>query len=352
MLVVVAHGETASLCRCHGGGDGDGGGGNGGSGGDGGGDDGGGRGGKITVASWTLRALASMPRLLASDEVMAIELRVVAVVAAASEAEPCRMMLMVTAVDVAIGVVTVTFCPSALANEPVSALCSWAASVAFALRLSAVPAGMAMTKVTSMPLCSRRPSGPSPCSSPCSRRPEPIVTLQPAGCPLQTLLWTLARSVVGSAPAGSSRPNVDLFSTMTSALGLAPVDARRAVMISAAFLPSVASEVSATPTDAVKERGGKGGDDGGEMGGDGGGGDGGDAGGEGGGGVGEGEGGGGDNVDPGTPARQQVLRQMSLYSAGEVLSHCTLKTVIRSWVVLGRPVAHAAATPPAAVVAR
>lgn len=123
-------------------------------------------------------------------------------------------------------------------------------------------------------------------------------------------------------------------------------------MISAAFLPSVASEVSATPTDAVKERGGKGGDDGGEMGGDGGGGDGGDAGGEGGGGVGEGEGGGGDNVDPGTPARQQVLRQMSLYSAGEVLSHCTLKTVIRSWVVLGRPVAHAAATPPAAVVAR
>ena len=320
MLVVVAHGETASLCRCQGGGDGDGGGDDGGSGGDGGGDDGGGRGGKITVACWTLSALASMPRLLASDEVMALELRVVAVVAAASEAEPCRVMLMVTAVDVAMGVATVTFCPSALANEPVSALCSWAASVAFALRLSAVPAGMAMTKVTSMPLCSRRPSGPSSCSSPCNnRRPEvePIVTLQPAGCPLQTVLWTLVRCVVASVPAGSSRPNVDFFSTMTSALGSAPVDARRAVMTSAALLPSVASEVSATPTDAVKERGGNGGDDGGGEGGDGGGGDGGDAGGDGGGGVGEGEGGGGDRVDPGTPARQQVLRQMSLYRAGD-----------------------------------
>ena len=179
----MPHGEAASRCKVHGGGEGLGGGGEGGEGGDGGGKEGGGRGGKMTWGAETLSALASTPRLLASDEVTALELSELAVAAAASEAEPSIVMLMVTEVDVTIGVATVTLCPRALPSESVRALVSSAASVALELRLSPELAGMVISKVICV-LCSRRP--PSSLTSD-SRRPlEPSATVQPDR-PAQTL---------------------------------------------------------------------------------------------------------------------------------------------------------------------
>jgi hypothetical protein len=73
-------------------------GGEGGEGGAGGGDDGGGRGGNTAIASETLSVLWSTPRLLASDAVTTVELRLEARVASASEAEPSSTMSMVTTV--------------------------------------------------------------------------------------------------------------------------------------------------------------------------------------------------------------------------------------------------------------
>ena len=78
------------------------------------------------------------------------EPRLVAVAAAASSAVPSTTTVMVTAVEVAIGVATVTGWPIAVANDEVSALVKEADSVAFALRLSAAPTGMVTTKVTSV----------------------------------------------------------------------------------------------------------------------------------------------------------------------------------------------------------
>ena len=115
-----------------------------GGGGDGGGEVGGGRGGKTTTASATVRALSLTPRLAASDEVTAEDERLVDVTDSASEAEPSMTRVMVTVVDVAIGAVTVTDCPSACATELVSALVSSADAVALALRLSAAPTGMSI----------------------------------------------------------------------------------------------------------------------------------------------------------------------------------------------------------------
>lgn len=91
-------------------------------------------------------------------------------------------------------------------------------------------------------------------------------------------------------PAGKLRDMVDFFSMTTSAVfPSAPVELRSAAVTSAADLPSVAVAVRATPSDAVKAKGGNGGADGG---GDGGGGDGGGVGGGIGGGVGGVDGGG------------------------------------------------------------
>ena len=174
---MVLHGEVASNWVYHGGGDGDGGGGLGGDGGDGGGEDGGGRGGKITVASVTLRVLGSTPRFEASDDVTLEELSVVAVAASASVADPSMVMLMVTEVDVTMGVATLTLWPSALASDPVRALVSAADSVAFELRLLPEPAGIEISKVICV-LWSRRPST---CRS-CKRRLEAAMpTVHPAG---------------------------------------------------------------------------------------------------------------------------------------------------------------------------
>ena len=197
----------------------------GGDGGGGGGIEGGGLGGKMIVAAATLSVLASTPRLLASEEVTVEELRLVAVAAAASVAEPCRVMLIVTDVDVTMGDATETLCPMALESELVSALVNRADSVALALRLVPDPAGMVISKVICV-VCSRRPSLSN-------RRPAdpPIATEHPAGWPAHVLVCTAERWVAGSVPAGRSTARLDFLLMTTSAVSLAPVDALSAAAI-------------------------------------------------------------------------------------------------------------------------
>jgi len=163
-------------------------GGEGGSGGGVGGDAGGGRGGKTTNVSATLSMLALTPSCVASVEVMAVAPSAPLVALAASAGEPSRTTVIVTLVEVAIGVVTLTDEPSAAPRELVSALVSSEAAVAFALRLSAAPSGTSMTNVTCA-VCNCRPLS----SLVSCRRIELMLTVQPAGWPAQTPASTVAR---------------------------------------------------------------------------------------------------------------------------------------------------------------
>lgn len=158
----------------------------------------------------TLRRLASTPRLLASDEESMLELSEPAEAAAASEASPTMVIVIVMLVDCTIGDATLTLWPRADAREPVKALVSCADSVALELRLLPESIGIEISKVISVVLCSRRPS-----SSPPKRRPLRIVTVQPTGWPAQTLLDTEVRWAWGSAPDGKLRPRTDFFSRTT-----------------------------------------------------------------------------------------------------------------------------------------
>ena len=138
-LPVGRNQSTGEGGRAGGAGGSDGGGGADGTGGeggtDGGGNDGGGRGGKMMVAAATLSVLAATPRLLASEEVTVLELRVDADAAAAASAVPSIVMVMVTETLVVSGVATETLWPREVCSELVSAPVSSAASVAFELRL-------------------------------------------------------------------------------------------------------------------------------------------------------------------------------------------------------------------------
>ena len=108
------------------------------------------RGGKTTVAGATERVLGSTPRLVANELVTAAEPNEPDVAAAASSEVPSTMTVMVTAVEVAMGVATVIVSPVAAASEEVSKLESSLAADAFALRLSVAPTGTDTTKVTSV----------------------------------------------------------------------------------------------------------------------------------------------------------------------------------------------------------